>query len=649
MNRFILAAKFTGSNVQQVGRKLLPSLNNAGDSYRGIGRVFESVAGIRPSSSVQQKHQITRSITAATINTTRSWLSLHHYTPNGYALSEMRRTKSSMAVDIEEAIIPDELTSNIKSTVNATYDQSVREPFPSIVIGTENSIQPQGSFAEAQAQFLDPDPDMVDTLRDGLLKTNMGIVAHYYMDVELQGVLQALKNSHPDLENRVGIADSLKMGDLAVDMCRENGVTSVICLGVDFMSESVAAILGKNGCGDVPVYRATAKHIGCSLAESAETETYRAWLHTESKRALDDGCVPLHVIYINTSLETKAISTSIVPTITCTSSNVVQTMLQAASEIPNLRILYGPDTYMGENLERLLEVIGATDDWTDSKIKTELHSAHTNASLQKLRDNLVVFPQGNCVVHHMFGNQVVDTVKEHYYDKPDTYVTAHLEVPGEMFDIAITKSLTDGGVVGSTSDILNFISRKVREAADSATDDVVGKRRLRFILGTEAGMVTSIVKSVQDILSTTSPSLSRGQQVEAEIIFPVSSEAVMTTDDCDSNSISTLNGKETELAIVPGVAGGEGCSTAGGCATCPFMKMNDLDAVQDIIDLVDDNNDRSKRQLQKHLPPTGLQGKFIDGIDAIEMGTEAILFMRKFMQSKSMPPELVQKVTTFSK
>ena len=30
---------------------------------------------------------------------------------------------------------------------------------------------------------------------------------------------------------------------------------------------------------------------------------------------------------------------------------------------------------------------------------------------------------------------------------------------------------------------------------------------------------------------------------------------------------------------VPGVAGGEGCSTAGGCANCPYMKMNDLDAL----------------------------------------------------------------------
>lgn len=28
--------------------------------------------------------------------------------------------------------------------------------------------------------------------------------------------------------------------------------------------------------------------------------------------------------------------------------------------------------------------------------------------------------------------------------------------------------------------------------------------------------------------------------------------------------------------------GGEGCSTAGGCATCPFMKMNDLDALLDV-------------------------------------------------------------------
>ena len=36
--------------------------------------------------------------------------------------------------------------------VTAAHDQSVHQPFPSIVIGPERSIEPQGSFAEAQAQ-----------------------------------------------------------------------------------------------------------------------------------------------------------------------------------------------------------------------------------------------------------------------------------------------------------------------------------------------------------------------------------------------------------------------------------------------------------------------------------------------------------------
>jgi quinolinate synthase len=591
-----------------------------------MGRVADLIGSVRSNQSEEIKKQIVA---------TKGSLISHSSHP-----IIQRRTKSSMAIAYDEPQVEESVPAN------ATYDQSVREPFPSIVLGPERSVMPQGSFAEAQAEFLDPDLDMVETLKEGLLKTDIGIVAHYYMDVELQGILQSLKNSHPELKHRIGIADSLKMGDQAVDMCRDHGVTSVVCLGVDFMSESVQAILGKNGFGDVPVYRATAKHIGCSLAESAETEQYRAWLQKESKRALDDGCVPLHVIYINTSLETKAVSSSIVPTITCTSSNVVQTMLQAASEIPNLRVMYGPDTYMGENLERLLEVIEEADDWTDERIKTELHPAHTNASLKTLKDNLVVFPQGNCVVHHMFGNQVTDTVKEKYMNEPDTFITAHLEVPGEMFDIGMQKSLNDEGVVGSTADILKFISRKVEDAANSSTSDDATDRKLRFILGTEAGMVTSIVEKVQEILGHASSNLN-GRRVEAEIIFPVSSEAVMTVEDCGPNSMTS---EENELSIVPGVAGGEGCSTAGGCATCPFMKMNDVDALQDIIDLVDDErqgNDRSGGILKKHLPPTRLQGKFINGIEATELGTEAILYMRKFMLSQSMPEELVTKVITF--
>ena len=50
----------------------------------------------------------------------------------------------------------------------------------------------------------------------------------------------------------VAIADSLKMGDDAVNMCSQSNVESIICLGVDFMSESVSAILGKNGFSKTP-------------------------------------------------------------------------------------------------------------------------------------------------------------------------------------------------------------------------------------------------------------------------------------------------------------------------------------------------------------------------------------------------------------
>ena len=207
-----------------------------------------------------------------------------------------------------------------------------------------------------------------------------------------------------------------------------------------------------------------------------------------------------------------------------------------------------------------------------------------------------------------------------------------------MFEIAMEKSLEDKGVVGSTSDILNFITRKVQERASSL--DLVGpdaeKQRLRFVLGTEAGMVTSIVQSVQKILSE-----SQHANVEAEIIFPVSSEAVMSTDDATGS-----------MPLVPGVAGGEGCSTAGGCATCPFMKMNDLDRVHDIIEMVKGTKSASSdsgSKLQSHLPPNRLEGKLINGLDAVDLGSEAILYMRQFMQKKALPDELVEKIRSVAR
>ena len=60
--------------------------------------------------------------------------------------------------------------------------------------------------------------------------------------------------------------------------------------------------------------------------------------------------------------------------------------------------------------------------------------------------------------------------------------------------------------------------------------------------------------------------------IKVEIVFPVAPDAMV------SQQTASLGVAEVTLpgglAIVPGAASGEGCSTEGGCASCPFMKMN---------------------------------------------------------------------------
>lgn len=72
----------------------------------------------------------------------------------------------------------------------------------------------------------------------------------------------------------------------------------------------------------------TSADIGCSLAEAAESAEYTSYLQEAAQTPNS-----LHVVYINTSLRTKATAHSLVPTITCTSSNVVQTVLQAFAQV----------------------------------------------------------------------------------------------------------------------------------------------------------------------------------------------------------------------------------------------------------------------------------------------------------------------------
>jgi quinolinate synthase len=471
------------------------------------------------------------------------------------------------------------------------------QPFPSLLVSRDR-LTPLGSFAEAQAMYLSPDPETVATLDRLARAKNVGIVAHYYMDPELQGVLARLSWSH------VWISDSLLMADQAVKMAQA-GVKRVVVLGVDFMSENARAMLDAGGFPDVPVYRVAADPIGCSLASAADSLTYSAWLEKASRTPRS-----VHVVYINTSLLTKARAHAKVPTVTCTSSNVLATVLDAFASIEGGHVFFGPDTYMGRNLERILTTLANAS--SDDEVRA-LHPKHTRATVKDALSRFHYFEQGNCIVHHMFGEEVVAEARKNH---PDAFVTAHLEVPGEMFELALEKKAEGRGAVGSTSDILGFITKKIREASA-----IEGAQKLSFLLGTEAGMITSIVREVQRVLGEAGR-----DDVVCEIVFPVAAESMTVTPD-------------SPLAMVPGVSGGEGCTTAGGCATCPYMKMNSLDALISLCERFDVEDDDRLKDFYPNVYAEEVAGRKV-----AELGGVPILHMRAFQKEGRLPAALIEDV-----
>jgi hypothetical protein len=66
----------------------------------------------------------------------------------------------------------------------------------------------------------------------------------------------------------------------------------------------------------------------------------------------------------------------------------------------------------------------------------------------------------------------------------DAYLTAHFEVPGEMFSLAMDARRKDMGVVGSTQNILDFITAKVGGAW----------RRLRQLVPLPSALRTGLVQ-----------------------------------------------------------------------------------------------------------------------------------------------------------
>lgn len=219
------------------------------------------------------------------------------------------------------------------------------------------------------------------------------------------------------------------------------------------------------------------------------------------------------------------------------------------------------------------------------------------------------------------------------------------QVPGEMFELAMDAQQEGKGVVGSTSNILSFILAKTKAATAAGAGGGGRPERLRFVLGTEAGMVTSIVRGVEGILREQADGKGGDVEVEVEVIFPVASEAVSATGEGQGSG---------ELPLVPGVRGGEGCSTAGGCATCPFMKMNSLEALVEVLERCPKGGSGSSKQdasktpseLAPFLPPRRGDVALPSGKSVGEVGSLPIVHMRALMAAGRLSEELVQDIIT---
>jgi quinolinate synthase len=315
-------------------------------------------------------------------------------------------------------------------------------------------------------------------------------------------------------------------------------------------------------------------------------------------------------MYVNTGLDVKAKAQAHMPTVTCTSSNVVRMILQAAVQFPDLKVWYAPDSYMGDNLRHLFESL------LEMEIEAirALHPGHDHRSVARLLERFHFFTGGICIVHHSFGDKILELVQR---DHPDAMIAAHLEVPGEMFASALEGQRRGAGVVGSTSNILQFIAGAV-EAAVRRREPA----HLKFVLATEPGMVTSIVRRVSALLQDGRAAGSR--EISVEIIFPVARDAIAVSPDSD-------------LRIVPGVPQGEGCSNAGGCSICPYMKMNSL---SNLLSLLARIGSTAPDKLAGFEPR--VYSESINGRSVAELGGETILHMRAYQQTGRLPEGLLE-------
>jgi len=189
------------------------------------------------------------------------------------------------------------------------------------------------------------------------------------------------------------VGDSYKLSRDALS----TKASTIVFVAVRFMGET-AKILNPEKEVLIP-----AALDGCSLADSIQADTVR-----QLRRQYPDYTF---ICYINTSAQVKAECD-----ITVTSANVYK----VAKDIPNDKIYFLPDKFMGQNLKNYMERQGIKKD--------------------------IKFYTGTCYVHEDYGMDDIFKVKLEY---PDAKIVSHPECNSAIID--------NSDFVGSTEQMLKFM------------------------------------------------------------------------------------------------------------------------------------------------------------------------------------------------
>jgi quinolinate synthase len=203
--------------------------------------------------------------------------------------------------------------------------------------------------------------ELVEAIQRMKREKNVVFLAHYYQTPEIQ-----------ELADFVG--DSLALAQ-AADRSKAD---IILFAGVHFMAET-AKILNPKRTVLLPDLNA-----GCSLADSAPPEKFRAFLDEH----------PDHVVvsYINCSAEVKAMSDII-----CTSSNAVRVV---NSIPPGKPIIFAPDKHLGAYVQRMTG--------RELLLWDGVCEVHVDISANKLKLLLGKYPEAKLVAHPECPQEILD-------------------------------------------------------------------------------------------------------------------------------------------------------------------------------------------------------------------------------------------------